>query len=97
MCFHAQQSAEKAIKAVILARTRNEAAFTHSIRRLIRDAERAGAPPVPLTPDAAALLTQYAVLSRYPADVDEVDEAEWQRAVADARTVVEWAEAQITA
>ena len=92
LCFHAQQAAEKAVKAVILHLTRSEPAFSHSLRRLLRDAERAGAPPAPLTAEAAALLTQYAVLTRYPDDIEDIDEAEWQQAVADAGAVVAWAE-----
>ena len=93
LCYHAQQAAEKALKAVILHLTREEAAYTHNLRRLMRDVRDAGAPESPpLTAEAAALLTQYALLSRYPADLGEVDEAEWQQAVADARAVVAWAE-----
>lgn len=95
LCFHAQQAAEKAFKAVILHRTREPAAFSHNIRRLARDAEQAGAGPSPLSAEAAQALTQYAVLTRYPADLGAVDEAEWQAAVADARAVVEWAAEQV--
>ena len=89
--LRAQQAAEKAIKAVILDRTGEPAAFSHNSRRLIRDAEQAGAPAPPLSAEAAQALTFYAVLTRYPADLDEVDEVEWHQAVADARAVVEWA------
>lgn len=95
LCYHAQQATEKALKAVILQLTRSEPAYSHSIRRLIRDADLAGSPPAPLTAERAALLTQYAIITRYPADLGEVDEAEWQRAVADARGVVDWAESII--
>ena len=77
-------------------RTREEAAFSHNIRRLARDAALAGASPVPLSQEQAEALTQYATITRYPADLGEVDEAEWQRAVADAWAVVEWAEVQIS-
>lgn len=93
--FHAQQAAEKAVKAVILHRTREPAAFSHNVRRLFRDAEAAGASVPPLSTEAMGALTQYAVITRYPANLGEVDEAEWQRAVADARAVVEWAEREL--
>jgi HEPN domain-containing protein len=96
LCYHAQQAAEKALKAAILHLTRLEPAYSHSIRRLMRDAEAAGSPPPPLTAEGAALLTQYAIITRYPADLGEVDEEEWQRAVADARAVLTWAEQLIT-
>ena len=97
LCYHAQQAAEKAIKAIIMHLTREEAAFSHNIRRLIRDASIAGAPPVPLSQARAEALTRYAGITRYPANLGEVDEAEWRQAVADARAVVEWAEAQARA
>ena len=78
-------------------RTQEEAAFSHDIRRLVRDAALAGAPPVPLSQDRAEALTRYSTITRYPADLGEVNEAEWQRAVADARAVVEWAETEARA
>ncbi len=93
LCFHAQQAAEKALKAVLLFLTRESPPRTHNLRRLMMHIEQAGtAGAIPLTVEAAASLTQYAVLTRYPADLGEVDEAEWQRAVDDARAVVAWAE-----
>ncbi len=96
LCYHAQQAAEKALKAVILHRTRSEPAFTHSLRRLMADAEIAGiGAPIPLTADTAALLTQYAVLTRYPADLGEVDGDEWSRAVGLAKGVVVWAAGEL--
>lgn len=96
LCYHAQQAAEKALKAVILHLTRSEPAHSHNLRRLIRDAELAGAPPVPINAEAAALLTQYAVLARYPADLGEVEQEEWSRAVGHARAVMEWAEGVVS-
>jgi HEPN domain-containing protein len=96
LCYHAQQASEKALKAVILQVTKHEPPFTHSLRRLTAHVARAGVQePVPLTAESAALLTQYAVIRRYPADVGEIDEAEWRRAVEHSRAVLEWAEALI--
>lgn len=63
-CFHAQQAAEKAIKAVLLSR---QAGFplTHDIEELLELAERSGL-PVPKPVEDAGLLTPYAVETRYP-------------------------------
>lgn len=44
---------------------------------------------------SAQSLTQYAVITRYPADLGEVGEQEWPQAIARARAVVEWAQAQV--
>lgn len=91
LAYHAQQAAEKALKAVLLHATRETPPRTHDVVLLCDLAREAGhAPPV----DAAAAqrLTEYAVLTRYPADLGEIDEPERERAVADARDVVEWAE-----
>ncbi len=93
LCFHAQQAAEKAFKGVLLALTNDTLPRTHDLVFLLDLLRAASAPePLPLTAVAAQRLTQYAGVTRYPADLGEVDEAEWQQAVADARSGVAWAE-----
>jgi len=64
ICFHAQQAAEKAIKAVLLSR-QIDFPFTHDIEQLIEIAEQH---KVDLTSDVrnAGTLTPYAVETRYP-------------------------------
>ena len=94
LCYHAQQAAEKALKAVILASSDLNVPRTHDIALLAKIARDLGLTP-PLDMAGARSLTQYATITRYPADLGEVDEAEWQRAVADARAVVEWAEREL--
>ena len=96
LCYHAQQAAEKALKAVVLAYSDLNVPRTHDIAQLSTMVRDLGPTP-PLSTMAAPRLTQYAVITRYPADLGDVDEAEWQQAVADAREVVEWAEAQVRA
>jgi HEPN domain-containing protein len=92
LCFHAQQAAEKAIKAVILHQTNELAPRSHDIQLLLRVASAAGAElPVELG-RAAGDLTEYAVISRYPADLGEVSQDELRQAVAVASGVVRWAE-----
>ena len=87
--LHAQQAAEKALKGV-LAHFGEEPAHTHDIHLLILGVSAYVA--VPTEVKEAASLTDYAVTSRCPADLGEIDHAEWQEAVALARAVVEWAE-----
>jgi HEPN domain-containing protein len=45
---------------------------------------------VPDKIDDVAILTDYAVTSRYPGEYASVDEAEYQEAVELARTVYDW-------
>jgi len=87
LCFHAQQAAEKALKAVLVA---NSVAVSniHSIRRLI-DLLPAKL-DIPGEIQDAASLTDYAVSSRYPGDFEPVDEDEHREAVRLAEAVVSW-------
>ncbi len=95
LCFHAQQAAEKALKAVILSPTGTPPPRTHDVILLLDLARAVSEAPIDAL--AAQGLTQYAVITRYPADLGEVDHAEWRRAVADARAVVERAAAHLAA
>lgn len=88
LCFHAQQAAEKAIKAVLIANGIRPA-HTHDIDVLIAALENVI--DVPAGVRAAGVLAQYAVLSRYPGDFGEVDEDEWRTSAKQARLAVEWA------
>ena len=88
LCFHAQQAAEKAVKAVLIS-------FgvvppkVHDIERLFSlVGEHVD---VPEDVREGARLSPYAAITRYPADLGEVDEAEWRRSVALARRVAAWA------
>ena len=89
LCFHAQQAAEKALKAVLVRRG-IPVPRTHSIRRLLDLV-----PPelsVPTTVQDAAVLTDYAVLTRYPGTPEPVSDEEFKEAVQLAEAVVSWAE-----
>lgn len=89
LCFHAQQAAEKALKAVLIAKG-IPPPKTHNIRTLLDLL-----PPEIIAPqqvEDAATLTDYAVMSRYPGDFESVDEEEYNEAVRLAETVVLWAE-----
>jgi HEPN domain-containing protein len=88
LCFHAQQAAEKALKAVLIA---HAVPFpkTHNIRTLLDLLPRDLLPPDEVI--SAAALTDYAVLARYPGDVEPVTEGEYQEALHQAEAVFSWA------
>ena len=93
--WHAQQAAEKSIKAVLVNRG---IAFPkiHIIERLI-DLLPEDVSKIPELSQSAKL-SVYATVSRYPGDVSEsVDEEEYQEAVRLAQTVVLWAESILPA
>jgi len=88
LCFHAQQAAEKSLKAVLIA---HDIAFpkTHNIRTLLDHIPRNLTVPDEI--EAAAGLTDYAVLARYPAEIEPITEAEYHDAIRLAEAVVSWA------
>lgn len=88
-CFHAQQAAEKALKAVLLSRGR-EFPYTHDIEELLRLAEEAGL-PLPESVRQADVLTPFAIETRYPGYWEEIREEEEAEALRIASEVVEWA------
>ena len=95
LCFDAQQAAEKAVKAVLIAR-KIDIPYVHDLAHLLSllEVERAEV-VVPEAVRQAGELTPYAVLTRYPGTVRPVSEREYQRAVKIAGTVVRWAEEQL--
>jgi HEPN domain-containing protein len=92
-CFHAQQAAEKGIKAVLLSR---EIGFPliHDIEQLLEIAENRGI-EIPEDIRAVALLTPYAVESRYPGYWFEITEDDVAEALQCAEHTVEWAEKEL--
>jgi HEPN domain-containing protein len=89
-CFHAQQAAEKAIKAVLVARD-IDFPYTHNIAKLLSIVRDSG---VDLADglDPAADLMAYAVHLRYPGPHDRISEDERAEAASIAEVVVRWAE-----
>lgn len=67
VCYHAQQVAEKMLKALIVSYGRTPAR-THDLIALWDDCLRLGAPVEPLQGDCELLL-RYAVSMRYPGEV----------------------------
>lgn len=95
LCFEAQQSAEKAVKAV-LRFSEIDFSRTHDIGELLALLGQSG-PKVPQELWKADDLTQYAVETRYPGPAEPVTRREYRQAVAVAEKVVKWAENIIVA
>ena len=89
-CFHAQQAAEKSIKAVLIS-LGIDFPYTHDIALLATLVDQSKVEYTSALEDAIEL-TQYAVLSRYPSDDVPVTETELDAAVNIAESVFKWAE-----
>ena len=90
ICYHTQQAAEKAIKAVLLFRE-IEFPLTHDIEELLEIAENNGI----VLPDPiqdAGLLTPYAVETRYPGSWMEIAESDVDEAIRLAEETICWAQ-----
>jgi HEPN domain-containing protein/predicted nucleotidyltransferase len=85
-CFHAQQAAEKALKAVLVAE-KLPPVYSHNLE-LLRDAIPEGRKSRQVDFDAA-WLTGWAVLPRYPGGEPDATPADAQKAVAWARAIVD--------
>ena len=88
LCFHAQQAAEKALKAVLI-HCGLEFPKTHSIRLLV-DLLPSAVGKHALLDDAAAL-TDYAVSFRYPGESEPPEQDEVSAALRLAADVLAWA------
>ena len=92
MCYEAQQAAELAIKARLIALD-VEFPYTHNIARLLKCLEDAG-DAIPDEVRAATMLTQFAVATRYPrrGGPGPITEEQHIAAVQAATAVVRWVE-----
>jgi len=74
VCFHAQQCAEKYLKAALISRGRSFPK-THDLLELHNSCQKAGI-LIGMALDQLSLLSSYAVRVRYPGDDPTVDEAQ---------------------
>lgn len=93
LAFHAQQAAEKALKA-LLVRRQVEFPFIHTIGPLLNLCREAGFEGTEAL-SSAAILTRYAVAARYPGEEEPVTRQEAREAVDLATRVLAWVEAQL--
>ena len=93
LCFHAQQAAEKALKAVY---QHNGWTFryTHDLDDLITGLKRLNL-DVPENVVDADILSRFAWETRYPGCLEPISQDEYCQAVVMAETVLAWAEKQI--
>jgi HEPN domain-containing protein len=93
-CFHAQQCAEKALKALLI---HLGIAFPHThVLETLLDLLKANGVAIPQGVDEAFVLTQYAVQTRYPGEWEPVSKNEARLALERAAQVLAWIEGQIT-
>lgn len=89
VCFHAQQAAEKSLKAILLFK-QVEFPLTHDIEELIELAAQNGL-ALPEEISEAGLLTPYAAETRYPGHLEEVTPSDVDEALRLAESVLRWA------
>ena len=92
LCFHAQQAAEKALKAVLI-QLGIPTIKSHNIGALLSLLPDSVSTPSEI--QEAVILTDYAVVTRYPGDYEPVADQEYQEALRLAESVLLWSENQI--
>ena len=92
LCFHAQQAAEKSIKAVLLA-LGIDIPFTHNLQALLDRLPSDLEAPNDLM--NVVDLNPYAVVTRYPGEIEPITNTEYEEALRLAERVVSWAESTI--
>ncbi len=93
LCFDAQQAAEKAVKALLVAH-KVEFPYVHDLAHLVSLLEGSGV-VIPEAIRRAEELTPYAVLGRYPSTLRPLTEYDRERALEIAEAVVRWVEEQL--
>lgn len=88
LCYHAQQAAEKALKALLVAKD-IDPPRTHDIAFLLQTVSQTV--PLPAELMSAMDLTIYAVAARYPSDEEDASAEELAEAISVAKVVVDWA------
>jgi len=88
LCFDCQQSAEKALKALLISLDK-EFPWTHSIARLLELVSKAGI-EIPAEVERVIDLTDYAVEARYPGEREPISEEEYEEALKLAEVVFDW-------
>jgi HEPN domain-containing protein len=93
LCFHAQQDAEKALKALLVYKG-IAVPKTHNIRTLLDILSSDVS--IPKNLEEAAILTNYAVTSCYPGEYEQIGDDEYIEAIRLAKNVIRWVEEQIS-
>lgn len=88
LCFEAQQSAEKALKTLLI-HFEDEFPKVHSFNILLERLQKYTA--IPERIKKVLDLSDYAVQARYPGDYSPVTKTEYQKAISIAQSVLNWA------
>ncbi|RNC69209.1 MAG: HEPN domain-containing protein [Desulfuromonadales bacterium] len=94
ICFHAQQSAEKSLKAVLL-HAGLDFPFTHDLEVLLDTMDAAGI-EVPDELQEVGSLTPYAVETRYPGFWGDIGESDVREAIELAEKIFSWATTRVS-
>jgi HEPN domain-containing protein len=92
LCFHAQQAAEKSLKAVLL-KCKVDFPLTHNLQALLNLLQ--GCVQIPIELRNVVDLNPYAVVTRYPGETEPVTKDDYLDAVRLATLAVRWAESII--
>ncbi|EMF80642.1 HEPN domain protein [Leptospira weilii serovar Topaz str. LT2116] len=92
LCYHAQQAAEKSLKAILIYHKTNFE-FTHNIKNLISSLPKEIEKPKFF--EELPILTDYVVSTRYPGYYEEIPLNEYGKAVHLAEQTFYWAESII--
>jgi len=95
LCYHCQQAVEKSLKALLIA---HGVSFprTHNVGTLL-DLLPGVVVPAAISQEQLRGLTAYAVLARYPGDLEDVSASELDIAFDVATRVLAWTEAELVA
>ena len=94
LCFHAQQVAEKSVKA-ILVYSGSTVPKTHDLAFLLDALPKSVTPPLPVLD--LPTLTRYAVQHRYPGQNLPLSRRDYTKAVTLAKAAIQWANLVIAA
>lgn len=94
LCYHCQQAVEKSLKGVLSA-LKLDFPRTHNLGTLADLLPAGTTLTAVVSDDLLRRLSAYAVLSRYPGDLEDVSEADYAQALEVASRVLDWAVAQV--
>jgi HEPN domain-containing protein len=92
MCYQAQQSAEKALKGLLIYYN-EEPEFTHNIDRLLKNLSKFV--EVPDNIKDTIKLTKYAIETRYPGEYDDITKEDYEESITIATNCFKWVEGKI--
>ena len=95
LCYNAQQAVEKGLKALLIYFGENisRSLKTHDLFVLLKKLEQYVEVPDDMID--AAVLTEYATVTRYPGDYEEVSIQSYQNAIKAAEHSLDWVSMQI--